>query len=300
MVGINPLHPSRSEISRPAVMPAAAWLSAAAAWTAALEGCLGVRVRALPAEGTGMGDGAFCRALQCRMPVRPQCARAQRTLQRADAIGAGACPFGFGLLGRSLVVDGACVGRIEVGPFRLAPAGAPQVCAALQAGVPSQGANEDLVRIYLSTPLLPPRAREGVRTLLDAIAQAVTRAPAGRIRQTARPEAPPVAAAREFIAQHLEEPLGVARLAAQAGLSPDHFARVFKQTTGTGVTAYVNRLRLEKAGGLLASTGRRVADIAYECGFESVPHFNRMFHRLMGMSPTAHRLRATADLPEAS
>ena len=51
----------------------------------------------------------------------------------------------------------------------------------------------------------------------------------------------------------------------------------------------MNRCRVVRAQQLLAGTSRRVAEIAFECGFESVPHFNRVFSRLTGATPTDYR-----------
>jgi len=88
--------------------------------------------------------------------------------------------------------------------------------------------------------------------------------------------------------------LSVGRLAATVRLSADHFARLFKASTGMSVAAYVNHQRVQRATELLAGTSGRVAEIAFACGFESVPHFNRMFRRQTGVTPTAYRAGAKA------
>ncbi|MBQ8357713.1 MAG: helix-turn-helix domain-containing protein [Clostridia bacterium] len=69
-----------------------------------------------------------------------------------------------------------------------------------------------------------------------------------------------------------------------------YMGRLFKKETGVGFREYCNRLRLEKAAGMLKSTADKVLDIAMECGFDNVSYFNRIFQKQYGMSPTAYRL----------
>jgi AraC-like DNA-binding protein len=53
----------------------------------------------------------------------------------------------------------------------------------------------------------------------------------------------------------------------------------------------VSRLRIEKAKALLLNPNLRISEIAYEVGFQSLTHFNRVFKRILGRSPTEYRLR---------
>ena len=59
--------------------------------------------------------------------------------------------------------------------------------------------------------------------------------------------------------------------------------------TGINFTEYVSRVRIEKAKNLLLNPNLRISEIAYEVGFQSLTHFNRVFRKFVGQSPTAYR-----------
>jgi AraC-like DNA-binding protein len=69
-----------------------------------------------------------------------------------------------------------------------------------------------------------------------------------------------------------------------------HFCKVFKKTTGLRFTDYVGRVRLEDAKTQLLNPNRRISEIAYDVGFQSLTQFNRMFKRVFGQSPTEFRV----------
>jgi len=48
-------------------------------------------------------------------------------------------------------------------------------------------------------------------------------------------------------------------------------------------------LRIEKAKSLLLEPHRRISEVAYEVGFQSLTHFNRVFREIVGQSPTSYR-----------
>jgi AraC-like DNA-binding protein len=64
---------------------------------------------------------------------------------------------------------------------------------------------------------------------------------------------------------------------------------MFKKATGLTFTDYLGRVRVEKAKTLLSNPHLRVSEIAYTVGFQSLTHFNRVFHNLTGESPTHFR-----------
>jgi len=78
-------------------------------------------------------------------------------------------------------------------------------------------------------------------------------------------------------------------LAARAGVSAAHFARVFKRHTGMSVTDFVNAKRIMMAKEMLRRTDRSVGEVAERCGFDSLPHFHRVFRALTGTTPGAWR-----------
>jgi AraC-like DNA-binding protein len=88
---------------------------------------------------------------------------------------------------------------------------------------------------------------------------------------------------------HTEPRLSLSELAARVSVSAAHFSRVFKQLTGMNVTDYVNAKRIVTAKELLLTTAFGVDQIAGQCGYESLPHFHRLFKKLTGTTPGAYR-----------
>jgi AraC-like DNA-binding protein len=79
------------------------------------------------------------------------------------------------------------------------------------------------------------------------------------------------------------------KLAAAAGLS-ERYVNELLYEAGASFTTRLNELRLRKAAGLLAQAGgRRISDIAFECGFNDLSYFNRCFRRRFGLTPSAAR-----------
>ena len=97
-----------------------------------------------------------------------------------------------------------------------------------------------------------------------------------------------------FLTDRLEEHVSLADVADTVGLSPYHFARAFKATTGEPPHRFLMARRVERAKEMLAGTGESVTAIAHACGFASSQHLATVFRRLVGMTPSAYRRVARA------
>ena len=78
-------------------------------------------------------------------------------------------------------------------------------------------------------------------------------------------------------------------LAASLNMHPDSLSRFFKVFTGMKMGDYINRQRVEYAARLLRETDESIINVAHNAGFESLTTFNRSFHKLMKMTPSAYR-----------
>lgn len=78
-------------------------------------------------------------------------------------------------------------------------------------------------------------------------------------------------------------------LAAEAGLTPRYFCRVFRQVTGRSPIDYLNYYRIECAAERLGTTGDSVTDIALACGFNDLSYFVKQFRRYKGVSTREYR-----------
>lgn len=94
---------------------------------------------------------------------------------------------------------------------------------------------------------------------------------------------------KDYIEEHLAEPLTLEELASQVSLSKYHFVRTFKQSTGTTPHSYVLERRLNHASQLLKNGDQLISNIAYDCGFSDPAHFSRVFRRKFGLGPRDFR-----------
>ena len=83
--------------------------------------------------------------------------------------------------------------------------------------------------------------------------------------------------------------------AAQAGISPFHFLRLFSSVLGVTPHQYLVRSRLRHAARLLADDDSSITDIAYDVGFGDLSNFVRTFHRAAGVSPRRFREASRGD-----
>ena len=102
-------------------------------------------------------------------------------------------------------------------------------------------------------------------------------------------EPPAITRAKQFIQENQSEDLSLGQVAKAVNASTFYFCKMFKKATGLNFTDYVSRIRIEKAKNLLLNRNLRVSEIAYEVGFQSLTHFNRVFKKIMGQSPTDYR-----------
>jgi len=100
-----------------------------------------------------------------------------------------------------------------------------------------------------------------------------------------------VHAVQDLIARQLRQPLTLALLAEQAGLSPRHLTRVFQAETGISIKQFQIALRLDRARRLMTGSRWSLETIADECGFGSVQALRANWNRHEDQPPSALRPR---------
>src|SRR5687768_12458748 len=102
----------------------------------------------------------------------------------------------------------------------------------------------------------------------------------------------------EMVDARIAEPIQVAELAAAAHLSPFHFSRMFKKSTGHAPHAYLTVRRMALARRLLAEDELALADIARRVGYQTQAHFTDVFRKQVGITPGTYR-RESRTQPRA-
>lgn len=92
-----------------------------------------------------------------------------------------------------------------------------------------------------------------------------------------------------YLNSHYTKRIDLKEIAERAIMNPSAFCRCFKESTGKTLLQYVTDMRIGYACKLLMMRDMEVAQIAVECGFESITHFNRTFKQLTGFTPTQYR-----------
>ena len=92
-----------------------------------------------------------------------------------------------------------------------------------------------------------------------------------------------------FMHEHLDGDLKLTEIANLVTMSPYHFARMFKQSTGFAPHQYLVQQRIIKAKELLRYSNLAIADIGYEVGYKNPSHFARVFRQHTQVSPKAYR-----------
>ncbi len=94
---------------------------------------------------------------------------------------------------------------------------------------------------------------------------------------------------KSFINEHYIEELRLDDLSAMVNMAPTAFSRFFKLRTGKTLAEYIVDVRLGHAARLLVDTSEPISEVCFECGFNTLSNFNRLFRKRKGCSPTEFR-----------
>ncbi len=162
------------------------------------------------------------------------------------------------------------------------------------------GLEVDLNRLeeaYFHSRVLTPKQYESMVRLLTIFAQHLSLVGNQLLVQQRNAEPAAIVKAREFIKEHQGDDLSLSTVARAVNTSTFYFCKMFKKATGLHFTDYLSRVRIEKAKNLLLNPNARVSEVAYDVGFQSLTHFNRVFKRVTGQSPTVYRRKLPPHCP---
>ena len=146
-----------------------------------------------------------------------------------------------------------------------------------------------LRQAYFATRVVPTKQHESVIKLLSIFAQHLSILSNQILVQHENAEPPIITRAKAYIQEHQTENLRLGQVAKAVNSSTFYFCKMFKKATGLNFTEYLSRIRIERSRNLLLNPHLRVSEIAFEVGFQSLTHFNRVFKNTIGQSPTRYR-----------
>ncbi len=238
-------------------------------------------------------ENPFCALVARHSHTCAACLQSHEKLTReaANAPAAITCPFGLCEIAVPLKLGGETIGMLQSGqtlrhkPTEAGVTRAITAAAELGVNLPTREARD----AFLRTPVANQRKLDAATGLLSVFAEHLSIQSNQIAVQNANAEPPAITRAKQFIQEHSSEKLSLGQVASAVHTSLYYFCKLFHKATGVTFTEYVARTRAERAKNLLLNPHLRVSEIAYEAGFQSLTHFNRVFKRIAGESPTQYR-----------
>lgn len=237
-------------------------------------------------------ENPFCALLAENPATLAVCLEAHDNMIRhtADIPHTVTCPFGLTETAVPVKLGGETIGYLRIGQvLRHMPARSDMNKVSRELARHGVKFTTQIAKAWEKNPLMPPDRYNAVVRLLTFFAEQLSALVNQIVLEKQNAEPPLVQKAREYIDKHKAEELSLAAVAKAAGASVFHFCKIFHKSTGLKFTDYVARVRLEDARTQLLNPNRRISEIAYDVGFQSLTQFNRAFRRVFGQSPTGFR-----------
>lgn len=251
----------------------------------------------LPHHGR-KNENRFCALMAKKSRACAACLQVQQELAETarDSARTVTCRLGLADTAVPVKLGETLIGFLQTGQvFNRRPTESQFEKAAAQVAEWGVDASEEEVRgSYFETPVVQPRQYESFVQLLSIFAQHISMLSNQIAVRQENQEPPVIARARAYIEAHQGEDISLGQVARAVNTSTFYFCKIFKKGTGLNFTEFVSRVRIERSKNLLLNPNLRVSEIAYEVGFQSLTHFNRVFKKIVGTAPTEYR----AQLPK--
>ncbi|MEZ5324447.1 MAG: helix-turn-helix domain-containing protein [Verrucomicrobiales bacterium] len=248
----------------------------------------------------GPNHNRFCEALNSGDHPCAQCKMSQKCLMQeaGERTRTQKCFAGMNESAIPVRLGGHTVGHLKTGQV-LSHKPTTEECVTLSENLKANGCSpataRELTELYAGSPVIDERSYAGMMTILSAFSLQLS-AFMNRIVLEARSSEPEtVRKAKAFIMDRIDEKLTLEAVAEEVSVSTFYLCKVFKQATGMTFTEFVNRQRIEMAKGELLKANRRITEIAYDVGYQSLSQFNRSFLKFVGESPTLYRRRMSKN-----
>jgi AraC-like DNA-binding protein/ligand-binding sensor protein len=244
-------------------------------------------------------ENPFCRLMASKSRSCAACLQVQQKLaetatQEAQTV---SCPIGMSDTAVPVRLGEQLVGFLQTGQvFRKKPTETQfERTTKLVQEWGIESSPDELRKSYFATRVLTSKHHDSIVKLLKIFAEHLSMVSNQVLVQSKNAEPPVITRAKQFIQEHQTEDLSLGQVAKAVNSSTFYFCKTFKNYTGINFTDYLSRVRIEKAKNLLLNPNLRVSEIAFEVGFQSLTHFNRVFKKTVGQSPTEFR----AHLPSS-
>lgn len=244
-------------------------------------------------------ENALCALMSQKNSSCAACLQVQERLCRQAVTGPQTITCTLGLADSAVPVrmNNRLIGFLRMGQvFRKKPTNEQfEKVAALAEKWGIEADRATLKAAFFSGRLVTAKEHDSAIKLLSIFAEQLAALSNQVFIQRENAEPPAIAKARAYIAEHQQEDLSLDEVAKAANMSSYYFCKMFKKIAGINFTDYVSRVRVEKSKNLLLNPNLRISEIAYEVGFQSLTHFNRVFKNILSQSPTEYRAQLMAN-----
>ena len=238
-------------------------------------------------------ENPFCAMLAKCNRTCAACLETQKKMDDVPGTGARTVTCFAGLCDSAVPLQAGekLIGFLQTGQVALRKPNATQFCKITKQLV-DWGVAVDLTKLedaYFHSRFLAPQQYAAILKLLETFAKHLSLLANQIVVRAEESESPLVRRARAYILANQADPIDLAKVAHAMHVSTFYFCKIFKRATGLTFTQYLSRVRVEKAKKLLLNPHLRISEIAYNVGFQSLTHFNRVFRQVVGQSPTEYR-----------
>jgi AraC-like DNA-binding protein len=238
-------------------------------------------------------ENPFCAIMAGKSRACAACLQVQQTLAETarDQANSVVCAAGLCDTAVPVKLGSRLVGFLHTGQiFRKKPTELQfQKVAELGKQWGLQVPQKELREAWFATRVMSQKQHEAVVKLLEIFAGHLSELSNQIVVQQENAEPPIITRAKQYIRENQEEDLSLGQVAKAVNTSSFYFCKMFKKSTGINFTEYVSRVRIESAKNLLLNPNLRISEIAYQVGFQSLTHFNRVFKKIVGQAPTEYR-----------
>jgi AraC-like DNA-binding protein len=245
-------------------------------------------------------ENSFCALMASNSRACAVCLQLQEKLAQnaSNEAAVVTCAYGLSEFAAPVRQEGKVIGFLQSGQVLQRQPTAEQFKKVSQQ-VRENGIQIDraaLEKAFFKTPVFSSERIGSILRLLTIFAEHLSMKADQVAVQRANAELPQIAKAKNYVREHVVEELSLAGVAKAVNMSTFYFCKMFSKYAGMHFTKFVSQVRTERARNLLLNPNLQVSEIAYEVGFQSLTHFNRVFKKMVGLSPTEFRL----TVPKAS